>query len=470
MSTITRFAPSPTGYLHVGNIRTALINWLFARAKGGKFILRIDDTDRERSKQEYIDGILRDMEWLGLHWDEIYYQSKRTDLHESAKNKLIESGRLYPCFESTEELEVKKKVALSRNLPPIYDRSALKLTTEERQMLAAKTNPHYRFLMNESSIDWDDAIKGDMHFDPKNIGDPVLIRADGTMTYMIASVADDIDLRITDIIRGEDHITNSAVHIQMFAALGALPPRFGHLALLKAKDGEISKRLGGFDIASLRDAGIHPMAINSFLAKIGTSAPVEFRHNLDELVAELSLASFSKAPTTYNIVELERINTKLTRDLGYMEAKQYMSDAIPEEFWYRVRPNLELARDAQDWWNICSDEFSPKIVDAEFVAKAASLLPDADNWDENTWNIWVDKIKTETGRSGKELFRPIRLALTGEEHGPELKNLLPILGRDKVLKRLMSESKSSLSAMRKKIDIVKAHISTIKEEKKQGNS
>jgi glutamyl-tRNA synthetase len=433
---ITRFAPSPTGYLHVGNIRTALINWLFARSQNGKFILRIDDTDRERSKQEYVDGILRDMEWLGLHWDEIHYQSKRIDLHEAAKNRMIESGRLYPCFESAEELEVKKKVALSRNLPPIYDRSALKLTSEERKEVSSKINPHYRFLMDESSIDWVDGVKGAIHFDPKNISDPVLVRADGTMTYMIASVADDIDLKITDIIRGEDHITNSAIHTQMFAALGAKAPSFSHLALIKSKDGEISKRLGGFDVASLREAGIHPLAISSFLAKIGTSSPVEFRRNLDELVHEFSLSIFSKAPTTYNITELERLNTKLTHSLSHAEAKPYMSDLISEEFWNRVRPNLEQIRDAEVWWKICSDAFVPKIVDPEFTIKAASLLPKESNWNENTWNIWVEKIKSATGRAGKELFMPIRLALTGEEHGPELKNLLPILGRDKVITRL----------------------------------
>lgn len=435
MTVITRFAPSPTGYLHVGNVRTALINWLFARAHGGKFILRIDDTDRVRSKQEYVDGILRDMEWLGLHWDEIYYQSKREDLHEAAKNRMIVSSRLYPCFESTEELDIKKKVALARNLPPIYDRAALKLTSEEKAKLASSASPHYRFMMDDNQIEWEDGVKGKIHFDPKNISDPVLVRADGTMTYMIASVADDIDLGITDIIRGEDHITNSAVHIQMFAALGAKPPKFSHLALLKSKEGEISKRLGGFDIASLRDAGIHPMAINSFLAKIGTSAPIEFRHSLDELVKELVLSNFSKAPTTYNITELERINIKLTHDLGYQEARQYIPEYITEEFWLKVRPNLEVARDAIDWWNICCNDISTQIVDADFTKLAAKFLPEG-NWDESTWNTWIDKLKAETGRSGKDLFRPIRLALTGEEHGPELKNLLPILGREKVLKRL----------------------------------
>jgi glutamyl-tRNA synthetase len=435
MTIITRFAPSPTGYLHVGNIRTALINWLFARANNGKFILRIDDTDKERSRQEYTDGILRDMEWLGLHWDEIHYQSKRTDLHENAKKSLIDMGRLYPCFESTEELEVKKKVALARNLPPIYDRAAKRLSAEEIAKLSDSIKPHYRFFMDGTGIEWDDGVKGKISFDSKNIGDPVLVRADGTMTYMIASVADDIDLNITDIIRGEDHITNSAVHMQMFAALGKQPPKLSHLSLLKSKDGEISKRLGGFDISSLRDAGIHPMAITSFLAKTGTSDPIEFKHSLEDLVKEMSLSKFSKSPTTYNISELERINTKLTHNLSYAEVKHYIPDYVNEDFWLKVRPNLNTILDVTTWWNICCNEITPPDFDKEFTKLASQFIPEG-TFDDKTWDAWIAKVKEQTGRNGKDLFMPIRIALTGEEHGPELKNLLPILGREKAIARL----------------------------------
>lgn len=436
MSVITRFAPSPTGYLHVGNIRTALVNWLYARACGGKFILRIDDTDIERSKSEYTDAIMRDLEWLGLHWDEVHYQSKRTEVHEAAKNKMIQDGRLYPCYESTEELEVKKKTALSRNLPPIYDRSALKLTAEQKAEYAANgVNPHWRFLMNESQIKWEDGIKGPIHFDPKHISDPVLIRADGTMTYMIASVADDIDLNITHIIRGEDHITNSAVHMQMFEALGAKAPNLSHLALIQSKTGEISKRIGGFDIASLRKAGLHPMAINSFLAKLGSSASIEYRKTLDELIKEFSISNFSKSPTNYDIVELERINTKLTHSLSYKEAVNMMPEDITEEFWDKVRPNLETISDIKDWWIICCKDLDPNNPDVQFTTEAANHLPQG-SLDENTWSAWIASIKAATGRNGKDLFMPIRIALTGMDHGPELKNLLPILGREKVIKRL----------------------------------
>ena len=435
MTVITRFAPSPTGYLHVGNVRTALINWLFARANGGKFILRIDDTDLERSKQEYTDGIFRDLEWLGLHWDEVHYQSKRTELHEHVKNQLIDAGRLYPCFETTEELEIKKKTALARNMPPIYDRAALKLDKARIAELMTQTSPHYRFLMHEGPIDWHDNIKGNVHFEGRNIGDPVLIRANGTMTYMIASIADDVDLKITDIIRGEDHITNSAVQIQMFEALKANPPNLSHLALLQAKDGEISKRIGGFDIATLASNDIHPMSINSFLAKIGTSQPTEFRRSLKELVDEFSLSNFNKAPTTYHLVELERINEKLTHNLSYQEAKDYLDDKIDEEFWSQVQPNLKSIKDADMWWKICRTPLEPSSPDLDFTTQAAELLP-AGEFDETTWNLWTKKLIEATGRKGKDLFTPLRLALTGQEQGPELRNLLPMIGRNKVLQRL----------------------------------
>lgn len=436
MTVITRFAPSPTGHLHVGNIRTALVNWLYTRNKGGKFILRIDDTDRERSKQEYVDGIKRDLEWLGLGWDEIQFQSKRMDLHEEAKNKLIESGRLYPCYESQEELEVKKKSLLARNLPPIYDRSALKLTSEQKQEFAAKgIKPHYRFLINEEMIEWTDGIRGALHFDPKHIADPVLVRADGTMTYAIASVADDIDLKITEIIRGEDHLSNSAVHVQMFKALGATPPSFAHLSLLKGKDAEISKRLGGFEIAALRDLGYHPMAILSFLAKLGSSDPIEFRPTHDELIHDFNISKYGKAPANYDETELERVNAKLIHNSSFQYVKPYLKHEIDEKFWDIVKTDLTNFNDLGIWWDVCTKEINPEGVELDFTKAAAELLPKT-NWDNNTWDNWMKAVKDATGRSGKNLFMPIRQALTGMDHGPELKVLIHLLGYDKTYSRL----------------------------------
>lgn len=436
MSLITRFAPSPTGYLHVGNVRTAFISWLFAKANKGKFILRIDDTDQERSKPEFVDAIKEDFEWLGLTWDAIYFQSQRMDMYVEAKKQMIASGRLYQCFETQEELEIKKKSLLSRNMPPIYDRSALKLSPQQKAELEAKgTKAHWRFLMDAKEITWCDGIRGDIKFDPKKINDPILIRADGTMTYMIATVVDDIDLGITNIIRGEDHITNSAVHIQMFEALGSKPPEFAHLSLIKSKEGGISKRQGGFDIRSLREAGIHPLAILSFLAKIGSSDQIDYRKTHAELIADFSLNKFSKATATYDFSELERLNTKLTRNFEYEEIKANLPATVDKAFWDQVRNNLATVGEVKDWWHICNDHITPTITDADFTKAASELLPTGE-WDANTWNQWIAEVKAKTNRNGKELFMPIRLALTAMEHGPELKTLLPLLGREKSYARL----------------------------------
>lgn len=440
MSIVTRIAPSPTGKLHVGNIRTALVNWLYARVHKGKFILRIDDTDRERSRQEYTDSILRDMEWLGLYWDELHFQSKREDVHQDAKRRLIEMGRLYPCFETHEELELKKKMLLSRNMPPIYDRAALKLTQQERDKMMNHVTPHYRFFVSDEKIAWNDMIRGDVTFEGRNISDPVFVRADGSMTYMIATVADDIDLGITHIIRGEDHITNSAIHLQMFEALGKPVPRFGHLSLLKALDGEISKRIGGFEIESMRESGIHPRAIISFLAKLGTSDPVELKESIEQVISEFSLCKFSKAPTTYSLDELLRINTKLTHKLPFTEARSYFHYPITESFWNKVQGNIHYIKDVEMWWDICSRDISASVEDKDLIRTAAALLPEGEV-SSDTWEVWTKRLKDSTGLSGKALFMPLRMALTGIEHGPELKSVLPLLGRQKIIHRLEMAAK-----------------------------
>lgn len=436
MTVKTRFAPSPTGYLHVGNVRTALVNWLFAKSQGGKFMLRIDDTDVERSKEEFVDGIKEDLKWLGLNWDEIHFQSQRMALYEAAKKRLIEQGRLYPCYESQEELEIKKKILLNRNLPPIYDRSALKLSKEQREELEAKgIRPHWRFYIEDKDISWVDGVRSEIKFEAKNISDPVLIRADGSMTYMIASVVDDIDFEISTIIRAEEHITNSAIQIQMFEALAAKAPNMAHLSLIKSKEGKISKRLGGYDIKSMREEGIHPIAILSFLAKLGTSDAIEFRKSHAELEREFSLKKFNKAIATYDIQELERVNTKLVHHLNYQEVQSILPQYIDESFWEKVKTNLNKVNEVLDWWKVCNELLQPVIMDLEFTKEASQMLPNGD-WDAGTWNEWISLVKSTTGKSGRDLFMPIRLALTGMEHGPELKNLLPLLGREKAFERL----------------------------------
>jgi glutamyl-tRNA synthetase len=444
MQTVTRFAPSPTGLLHVGNVRVALINWLFARAANGKFILRIDDTDAERSKLHYVEAIKRDLEWLGLEWDAIFFQSERFERYAKMQQKLIADGRLYPCYETQEELEVKKKNLLSRNLPPIYDRASLKLSTSQRGELESKgIRPHWRFLLADQDICWHDGVKGEMRFIASKLNDPVLIRADGSMTYTLASVVDDIDFGITDIIRGEDHVSNSAVHIQIFEGLGAAAPRLAHLSLLGSKTQEISKRLGGFDIGALKDLGLEPMAINSFLSKIGTADAIKPYFHLGELIAEFDIHKFGKAPANYDQVELQKFNARFIHNMPYEVAKdslvQLGLEAVEQEFWSIARGNINTLRELEIWLKICQGCLEPSDIDYSLPKLTASLLP-LEPWDTDTWSAWIAKVKDIIGKTGKDLFKSLRVALTGQEQGPKLRVLLPLIGRQKALKRLNGQA------------------------------
>lgn len=441
MTIITRFAPSPTGLLHIGNARTALITWLYSRAHKGKFILRIDDTDLARSTKEYEEGIKADLTWLGLSWDETFNQSDRVSKYEAAKQQLIKEGRIYPCYETQEELEFKRKLQLAAHKPPIYDRSGLHLTAEHKAKYQEQgRRPHYRFLMEDGAIEWEDMVKGKIHYKGINIGDPILIREDGSMTYILCSTVDDMEYKVSHIIRGEDHVTNTAVQIQIFEALGADIPTFGHLSLVKSRESKISKRDGGFDVASLRgEEGLEAMAINSFFARIGTSEPVVAAKNLKELIANFDISTFSKSPTTYLPEELGRVNHKLIIDLEYKEVKDRLQEIsageVDEAFWLAVRPNLERLHEAKDWWQICHKPVLAHDLDKEYLKAAAALLPEGEI-DTSTWQIWTKAVGANTEKSGKELFMPLRLALTGMEHGPELKTLLPLIGRSEVLRRL----------------------------------
>lgn len=439
---ITRFAPSPTGYLHIGNARTALINWLYARKHNGQFILRFDDTDLERSKKEYKDAILKDLAWLGLDFDLTFDQSSRLDKYEAIKDILLKKGRLYHCFETQEELEMKRKLQLSSGHPPIYDRSALKLSKEEIQdCINQGKKPHYRFFIDNEEIFWQDMVKGQIHYEGSNLGDPVVIREDGTMTYMLCSTIDDIDYSVTHIVRGEDHVSNTAIQIQMFKALGAKVPIFGHLSLVKAQEEKISKRLGGFEIGSLRDeVGLEPMSINSFFSLIGSSKAVVPISNLSDLVEQFNIDTFSKSPTTYIPEELERLNHKLLIHLSFEEIKDRLQefgfDMIDEKFWLAVRPNLQKLSEVKDWWKICHDPEKISGLDATYLNQAATVLPNEDI-DFDTWGKWTNAISEITGKTGKELYMPLRLALTGMNHGPELKNILPLMSRKEIIARLI---------------------------------
>ena len=445
----TRFAPSPTGYLHIGNARTALINYLYARANLGEFILRMDDTDISRSREIYEYAIITDLEWLGFEWDSQFYQSSRLNKYKEAKEHLIASGRLYPCYETPEEIEVKRKLQLSRGMPPIYDRGALKLTNAQKQKyLDEGRRPHYRFFVNDSDIFWHDLIKGDIRYRGHKLSDPVIIREDGSMTYMLCSTIDDIDYNISHIIRGEDHVSNTAIQIEMFEALGTSPPVFGHLSLLKAQDGKISKRVGGYEIRDLReDYGIDAMAVNSFLAFIGSSSNMKILKNMNELIASFDISTYAKSPTTFMPDALLSVNHKLIINYSWDEVKDRVmkfdlpsSDdkKIDAQFWNAVRPNIQSLSDIKDWWEIC--HFPKKLdnidVDKRLIDAAITNLPDVIS--EDTWSNWTRAISKETGLKGKDLFMPLRLILTGKNNGPELKNLLPLLSSKEIKTRLQS--------------------------------
>jgi glutamyl-tRNA synthetase len=441
----TRFAPSPTGMLHIGNSRTAIINWLYARKHGGIFILRFDDTDLVRSKQQYKEAIEQDLKFLGLNWDQTFCQSDRLDKYELVKTLLLRKNRLYPCFESQEELELKRKLQLSRGLPPVYDRAALNLTNQQiNDYLAQGKTPHYRFLVEHTTITWRDMVKGEVKYEGRNLSDPIVIREDGSMTYMLSSIKDDIDYQVTDIIRGEDHVTNTAIQLQMFEALEAKIPNFGHLSLVISREEKISKRIGGFEIATLRDElGLEPMAINSFFSLLGSSSDITPFKNLDELVKEFDINKFSKSPTTYMPEELLRINHKLIISLSFNEVKSRLQDIgaleIDEQFWFAVRANLQKLAEIKDWWNICYLPSRVTGLDQELLKQAAQLLPN-EPITTDSWGMWTKNLMTLTGKKGKEIYLPLRLAITGMSSGPEMSNLLPLLSRTQIIERLTSQA------------------------------
>ena len=440
MSVTVRFAPSPTGRLHAGNIRTALFNFLFARAKEGRFILRLDDTDRERSTEEFARGIREDLTWLGLVWALEVRQSDRFALYDEAVERLKRSGRLYPAYETPEELELKRKRQLARGKPPVYDRAALKLTAEERARLEAEgRKPHWRFLLEQRDVVWDDLVRGRQHVDAASLSDPVLVRADGTYLYTLPSVADDIDLGITHVIRGEDHVANTAPQIQLFEALGATPPAFGHHSLLVGADGQaLSKRDRALAIEGLRADGIEALAVTSYAATLGTSDSVAPHASLDELVPGFDFAKLSRAPARFDPNELRLLNARLLHLLPFSavaDRLRAMGVGGGEEFWEAVRGNLAVLADARGWWQVVEGPLQPVIEDRELCRRAAQLLP-PEPWDGDSWAAWSAAVKQATGAKGKALFAPLRLALTGRETGPELKHLLPLIGRERAAARL----------------------------------
>ncbi len=438
-----RFAPSPTGKLHVGNARVALLNWLWARQQGGRFLLRMDDTDQERSTQAFAEGIERDMTWLGLAWDEFARQSDRQACYDLAMEKLKAEGRLYRCYETADELDLKRKLQLKTGRPPQYDRAALNMTDRQAAAFQAEgRQPHWRFKLRHQAIDWDDVVRGAQHFDGGKLSDPVLVREDGRPLYTLSSVVDDIELGVTHILRGEDHVANTAVQIQLFDALGGATPTFAHLPLLTDAGGAgLSKRLGSLSLESLRDDGLEAMALNAYMAHLGTPDAAEVALTLDSLVSHFDIARFGRATPKFDPAELRPINARILHAAGFAAAQEWLAAAgladFGEDLWDAVHGNLETRQDARFWHQVVRGRITPVIAeeDKDYLAQAAALLPQGD-YDQQTWGRWTKAIKDATGRKGKELFLPLRLALTGQAAGPELKLLLPLLGREKAACRL----------------------------------
>ena len=433
--TTTRFAPSPTGYIHVGNLRTALMNYLIARKAGGTFVLRLDDTDPERSTQEYADGIKQDLEWLGLNWDRLEKQSTRLDRYNGAADELRASGRLYECFETPVELDLKRKKLLNMGKPPVYDRAALELSDAEKDKLRTERGAgHWRFKLDQQRIEFTDGILGDLSIDAASVSDPVLIRGDGQFLYTLASVCDDIDYGITHVVRGSDHVTNTATQIQIIQALGGTLPAFAHHSLLTGPQGEaLSKRLGTLALRDLRTQGVQPMALLSHMARLGTSDPVELRMDMADLVDGFDLTHFGAAPTKFDVDDLFPLTAHYNQALAFGDVAGRISDlGVPadmaEKFWDATRENITILDDLNGWWALCRDGVTPLISDedAEFVAQAMTLLPDAP-WDGDTWGAWTKAVKEVSGRKGRGLFMPLRKALTGMEHGPDMSRLMPLL-------------------------------------------
>ena len=440
MSVTVRFAPSPTGRLHAGNIRTALLNWMFAQQRGGRLLLRLDDTDRQRSTEEFANGIREDLTWLGLSWDREVKQSDRFAIYDAAVEKLKASGRLYPAYETQDELDLKRKRQLARGKPPVYDRAALKLTDADHQKLeSAGQTPHWRFKLETRDVVWNDLIRGEQHVDAASLSDPVLVRADASYLYTLPSVVDDIDLGITHVVRGEDHVANTAPQIQLFEALGAEPPAFGHHNLLVGPEGQaLSKRERALSIQGLREEGLEPLAVASYAATIGTSDAIAPHPSLHELVVRFSFGKMSRAPARFDVEELRALNARLLHALPFDAVAPALNDMgvkDGEAFWLAVRSNLAVLSDAGSWWRVVKGPLEPVITDAALCEQAAVLLP-PEPWDESTWERWAAEVKQATGTKGKALFQPLRLALTGREHGPELKLLLPLIGRARAMARL----------------------------------
>jgi glutamyl-tRNA synthetase len=433
--TTTRFAPSPTGYIHVGNLRTALMNYLIARKAGGTFILRIDDTDPERSQEEYVDAIKQDLEWLGLNWDRVERQSERLDRYADAADRLRSAGRFYEAFETPTELDLKRKKQLNMGKPPVYDRAALALSEDQKAALRTERGDGvWRFKLDHERIEWTDGILGDISIDAASVSDPVLIRGDGQVLYTLASVVDDTEMGVTHVVRGSDHVTNTATQIQIMQALSATQPDFAHHSLLTGPQGEaLSKRLGTLALRDLRAQGVQPMALLSLMARLGSSDPVELHSDMAELIEGFDIGRFGSAPTKFDVEDLFPLTARYLHGLPLESVRARIESlGVPDDlaapFWAMARENITTLDDLAGWWVLCRDGADPMVAeeDCDFVAQAMGLLPDGP-YDADTWSTWTSAVKETTGRKGRALFMPLRKAVTGQERGPDMASLMPLL-------------------------------------------
>ncbi|MEN2747646.1 glutamate--tRNA ligase [Sphingomonas sp. T9W2] len=438
--TVTRFAPSPTGFLHIGNLRTALHNWMFAKMAGGRFLLRIDDTDGARSEERFVEAIRRDLAWLGLVPDGEERQSARFDRYEAVFADMVASGRIYPAYETPEELDLRRKILAGRGLPPVYDRAALKLSNDDRVRLEAEgRRPHWRFRLEAAPIEWDDMVRGPQRFDGALLSDPVVRRADGSWLYLLPSVIDDADMGVTHVVRGEDHVSNTATQMQMFQAMGATPPDFAHEALLVGNEGKLSKRLGSLGVDHFREQGVEPEAVVALLARLGTSDPVEAVVDPAPLIDAFDFGRFGRAPARFDEAELAQVNARIMHQLPFERVATMLPAGMDAAAWEAVRGNLERVADAADWWRVVTgpvDKLPVADEDRAFLARAAEVAAGLD-WSD-PWSELTATLKAETGRKGKALFLPLRRALTGMDHGPDMAALLPLIGRERAVERLRS--------------------------------
>lgn len=436
---VTRFAPSPTGHLHVGNLRTALHNWMFARAHGGRFLLRIDDTDAARSDERFTTAIHADLDWLGLNPDDVVRQSDRFDRYEAVFDTLCAAGRIYPAYETPEELDLRRKILAGRGLPPIYDRAALALTDADREAFEAEgRRPHWRFRLDATPIAWNDMVRGEQRFDPAALSDPVVRRADGSWLYLLPSVIDDMDMGITHVVRGEDHVSNTAVQLQMFDAIGAAPPAFAHEALLVGSEGKLSKRLGSLGTTHFREIGIEPEALVALLARLGTSDPVEPVIDRAALLDGFDFGRFGRAPARFDEAELAQVNARIVHQLPFERVATFLPAGMDAAAWDAVRGNVERVADAGEWWQVVTGPIAPAELSDEdrAFARTAADVAGTMAWDDAPWATLTTALKAATGRKGKALFLPLRLALTGREHGPDMAAMLPLIGRERAVARL----------------------------------